>query len=269
MRRPARRSLAVFAAGLVALVPALAATLEVDVELVLAVDVSTSMDTEEHRVQREGYLAALADPWFLRAVDAGSWARVAITYVEWAGPDQQTVVLPWTVLAGEADARVIAQRLRDVPPQARSGGTSISGALAFAAGHFEASPYRGRRRVIDLSGDGFNNIGNPLPAVRDSLVTQGITINGLAILLGDAARPQARLPALDAYFEHCVIGGPGAFTIVVASLAEMAEAIRQKLILDVAGRPARHDGRLVPISAETPIDCEVGEQQSRGAFGKP
>ena len=268
MHRRRTRSLAVLWAGLAALTSTVAAALEVDGELVLAVDVSTSMDTAEHQVQREGYLAALADPFFLRAVQAGSWARVAITYVEWAGPDEQAVLLPWTLLAGEADARLIAERLREVPPQGRSGGTSISGVLAFAAGLFEASAYRGRRHVIDLSGDGFNNIGEPLPAVRDSLVGRGITINGLAIMLGDAATPQAPLPGLDTYFEHCVIGGPGAFAIVVASLSDMAETIRQKLILEVAGRPARHEGRLVPIMAEA-IDCEIGEQQSRGALGRP
>ena len=231
----------------------------VDVELVLTVDVSRSMDVDEQRLQREGYIAAFRHPQVLDAIVSGIYGRIAVTYVEWAGAELQKVIVPWIVVDGPAQAEFFASRL-EAPPLGRLRRTSISGAVSFAARLFEGNGYEGLHRVIDVSGDGPNNAGIPVTAARDAAVSAGIVINGLPILI----KPRQRagffdIDHLDVYFQDCVIGGPGAFTVPVVDRAELAISIRRKLVLEIAGRAPR----VVPASAgeRAPrVDCLIGEK---------
>ena len=241
--------------------------LPVDVELVLAVDVSGSMDHEEHTVQRQGYVQALGHPDFVRAVHSGGFQRVALTYVEWAGPGRQAVVLPWTVVADDEDALRVADHLATAPITFMRG-TSISSILDFALPLFDTNGFEGVRRVIDVSGDGPNNMGPPVVPSRDRVLEAGITINGLPIMIRPSMRAGPTSAGLDDYYRECVIGGPGAFVLPVHELHAMAEAIRQKLILDIAG-PPEPAPRLIPAQATVPVDCMIGERQRRGFWLEP
>jgi len=265
-----RRWLAVFSIVLGSLCgPATAQDydLPVDVELVLLVDVSGSMDHEEHTVQRQGYVQALGHPDFVRAVLSGGFQRVALTYVEWAGPDRHAIVLPWTVVADDEDALRVSDFLATAPINFMRG-TSISSALDFALPLFDANGFEGVRRVIDISGDGPNNMGPPVVPSRDRVLEAGITINGLPIMIRPSLRAGPTSPGLDDYYRDCVIGGPGAFVLPVTELHEMAEAVRQKLILDIAGLPATAFG-VIPAQASAPVDCMIGERQRRGFWEQP
>lgn len=230
----------------------------VDVELVLAVDVSQSMDTGELELQRVGYAAALVHPEVLRAIRSGIYGRIAITYVEWGGPISQAVLVPWTLLEDAASAKAMAGALATEPIRNLSG-TSISGALAFAAGLFEANGYEGLRRVIDVSGDGPNSSGEPVVPTRDALLAEDLIINGLPIMLREPGFSPWSIPDLDIYYADCVIGGPGAFVLPVDDPAQLTDAIRQKLVLDIAGAPPR-----VMLAVDSPrpprIDCLIGEK---------
>lgn len=238
--------------------------LPVDVELVLAVDVSGSMDAEEHAVQRHGYVAAIRSAEFRRAVQSGAHGRIALTYIEWAGAGRQAIVQPWTVIADDEDAERVAERLATAPISFIRG-TSISSVLDFAGALFAGNGFEGLRQVIDVSGDGPNNTGGPVEAARDRVLERGVTINGLPIMIRPSLRGAPDTPTLDAYFEDCVIGGPGAFVLPVREPHEMAEAIRMKLVLDIAGRP---EGRIIRAEARLPADCGVGERLRR-FWGEP
>lgn len=233
----------------------------VDLELVLAVDVSLSMDLDEQRLQRDGYIAALRDPEVHKAITSGPHGRIAVAYMEWAGPSVQNVVVPWTVIDGPAVAQTVADKL-DAQPISRARMTSISQGLVFAAQLFETSGVKGIRRVIDVSGDGPNNAGPLVTVVRDQLVAQGIAINGLPILL---KKPSSffDIADLDVYYTECVIGGTGAFMIPIRESFEFKTATRRKLLLEIAGyQPAR----LLPAQLREPVsggDCTFGEQQWR------
>jgi hypothetical protein len=186
----------------------------VDVELVLAVDMSQSMDAGEHALQRSGYLSALLHPDVLRAIQSGIHGRIALTYVEWGGPLSQAVTVPWTVVEDAASARNFAAALAERPIRTIHG-TSISGALAFAASRFDANGYDGFRRVIDVSGDGPNSSGGPVAPARDAALAQGLVINGLPIMLRQPDYTPWSIPDLDIYYADCVIGGPGSFVLPV------------------------------------------------------
>ena len=230
----------------------------VDVELVLVVDMSQSMDPGEHELQRSGYLAALLHPDVLGAIRSGIHGRVAITYVEWGGPLSQVVTVPWTLVDDEASAKGFAGALAAEPIRTIRG-TSISGALAFAAGLFEGNGYDGFRRVIDVSGDGPNSTGAPVAPTRDTVLAEGLIVNGLPITLREPGYTPWSIPDLDIYYADCVIGGPGSFVLPVDDPAQLADAIRQKLVLEIAGAPPI----LMPAtaSAHTPrIDCLIGEK---------
>jgi Protein of unknown function (DUF1194) len=232
----------------------------VDVELVLAVDVSQSMDRGEHELQREGYVAALLHPQVLSAIRSGIYGRVAITYVEWGAT--QTVMTPWALIDDAATARGFAKALASEPIRTIHG-TSISGALAFAASLFEANDYDGFRRVIDVSGDGPNSAGAPVVPIRDAVLEQGLIINGLPIMLRQPAYTFYSIPDLDIYYADCVIGGPGSFVLPVDDTSQLADAIRQKLVLEIAAAPPR----LTPVAEtrrEPRIDCLIGEKLRRG-----
>jgi uncharacterized protein DUF1194 len=175
-------------------VPAGAAGTNVDVELVLAVDISYSMDPDEQALQREGYVAALTSPEFLNALRQGLHGKIVATYVEWAGATEQRIVVPWRVIDGRAAAEAFANEIADAPYR-RAYRTSISGALEFAAPLFETSGHRGLRRVVDVSGDGANNQGTMVTLARDQLLAKGITINGLPIMLKPIGRDHGYRPS--------------------------------------------------------------------------
>ena len=212
-------------------------TLPVDIELILAVDVSLSMDPEEQRLQRDGYVEALRDADVLAAIRANAMGRIGVVYVEWAGAATQKVTVPWAVIDGPVTAATFTDRLA-LAPIMRAQRTSISGALEFSGRLFDSSGFKGKRRVIDVSGDGPNNDGGPVTVVRDKLVGQGITINGLPVML-KAATGWFDLENLDQYYEDCVIGGFAAFSIPARNKIEFAKAIKRKLLLEIAEtRPA-------------------------------
>jgi hypothetical protein len=237
----------------------------VDVELVLAVDISFSMDPEEQALQREGYAQALISREFMHALREGANGRIAVTYVEWAGQNDQRVIIPWRLVEGPESADAVAQEISRVPLR-RASRTSISGALLFSKNLFDDSGYRGLRRVIDVSGDGANNAGVLVTIARDEVLAAGITINGLPIMLNRPNFGMMDIGQLDTYYEDCVIGGAGAFVIPIREREKFAEAIRNKLVLEVAGRtPAP---RVVPASADKPrISCTIGEKMWQDRWG--
>jgi hypothetical protein len=233
----------------------------VDLELVIAVDVSLSMDMDEQRLQREGYVAALRDGEVHKAITSGPHGRIAITYMEWAGPPTQQVVIPWSVIDGPQSANALADKLASVPIS-RARMTSISAALEYAGGLFASSAVRGIRRVIDISGDGPNNAGPAVTPVRDELVANGVVINGLPIML-KLATGYFDIADLDEYYAHCVIGGTGSFMIPVRQPSEFKSAIRRKLLLEISDvKPAARVTKVQNRQA-TDSDCSVGERQWR------
>lgn len=236
----------------------------VDLELVLAVDVSRSMDQDEQRLQRDGYVAAFRDAQVHKAIRSGPNGRIAVSYMEWAGHNIQSTVVPWRLLGSANDARTFAAELAG-KPITRARRTSISAALRKSAELFAASPVQGLRRVIDVSGDGPNNSGGPVLTARDDVVASGIVINGLAISVAPGVGWYSRfdLPDLDQYYKDCVIGGPGSFVLAIKHKREFATAIRQKLLLEIAGvsAPQLHRAQFQPSTDK--YDCLTGEKRLR------
>ena len=242
-----------------------AGSTEVDVELVLAIDISYSMDFDELALQREGYVQAIASQEFLNALKQGTNGKVAVTVVEWAGIAEQRIVLPWRLIDGPTSAQAAANELARMPVR-RAFRTSISGALMFSAALFEGNGFRGIRRVIDVSGDGTNNQGPLVTLVRDEVLAKGIVINGLPIMLKEPQPGSVDLKDLDIYYEDCVIGGPGAFVVPIRERDKFKDAIRTKLVLDIA--QYRGEGRVIPASAQAPrISCTLGEQMWQRRWG--
>ena len=235
-----------------------ATAIPIDVELVIAVDVSYSMDAEEQALQREGYTLALTSREFLQALRQGINGKIAVTYFEWAGEFDQKIVMPWRLIDGPESADAVASEIARAPYR-RASRTSIAGALLFAKPLFDHSGYRGLRRVIDVSGDGANNSGPLVVPVRDEVLAAGITINGLPIMLKRPNPGTMDIEDLDIYYEDCVIGGPGAFVIPIREREKFIEATRTKLILEIAGRQG--EPRAIPAKADAPrISCTIGER---------
>lgn len=234
-----------------------AADREVDVELVLAVDVSGSMDNDEHELQRQGYAAAFRHPGLIQVIQSGVLGRIAVTYYEWAGDGAQAVIVPWTEVHDTTSAHAFAEALSS-KPRAWMRGTSISSGLMYGVTLFGANGFAAKRRVIDISGDGANSQGIPVEKARDFVVSQGVTINGLPVMLKQSWDP---VP-LDAYYKDCVVGGPGAFVIAVQDPAQWAGAIRRKLVLEIAAAPPR----FITVSGSggfQKVDCLIGEKRRR------
>jgi hypothetical protein len=209
----------------------------VDLALVLAADVSRSIDDDEFTLQRQGYAAAVTDQRVLSAIAAGQYGAIAICFVEWSGPDEQQVVADWTVIRDGESAASFATTLIDAP-RSFVGRTSISAAVDFSRAYFTKSGVTYERRVIDVSGDGTNNSGRPLLDARDEAVAAGITINGLAIINQKPnpgyfahTQPPEGLPE---YYRQNVTGGPGSFLLVVQDFSTFGEAMTQKLISEIA-----------------------------------
>jgi hypothetical protein len=234
----------------------------VDLQLVLAVDVSSSMSSAEQEVQREGYVNAFRHPDVVWAIKLGQHGAIAVSYVEWAGPHYRRVVLPWTMIGSHDDANRFAKLLATQPIK-REPGTSISGALLFAEQLLSLSPFVGERHVIDVSADGPNNAGPSIASVRERLAAAGVTINGLPVTL-TRARPdnfEAFDPSyLSSYFEQCVIGGPGAFAIRVDDLNLFETALRRKLVREIANLPSRPLLASNRSSSPAAFDCSNAGQ---------
>ncbi|HEV8677890.1 MAG TPA: DUF1194 domain-containing protein [Stellaceae bacterium] len=213
----------------------------VDLLLVLAADVSRSIDEREFELQRKGYAVAITDPQVLRAIVGGAHHAIAITFVEWSGAADQNVVIDWTVVRDEEGAGGIAAAML-AAPRSFIGRTSISAAIDFAMERLAAAPASSDKRIIDISGDGTNNAGRAVTEARDDAVAAGVTINGLAIINTQAnpgyafhTQPPGGLPK---YFEENVIGGPGAFMLHVDNFESFAAAITRKLVTEIAAASA-------------------------------
>src|SRR5882672_7126405 len=241
-------------------------TPSVDVELVLAVDVSYSMDMDELAIQREGYAQAIISKEFLQALKTGPNGKIAVTYFEWAASSDQKIIIPWRLIDGPETADAVANEIMKTPIR-RASRTSISGAINFAMPLFDENPYRGLRRVIDISGDGPNNNGSPVTGARDAALEKGITINGLPIMVKEPSYATMDIDDLDLYYEDCVTGGPGSFVVSIKDRDEFKEAIRTKLILEVAGRTPER--RTVPVTEKEPrVPCLIGEKIWQDRWGR-
>ncbi len=204
-----------------------AAEAEVDLQLVLAVDASGSVNQRRFELQKQGYASAFRSPRVFNAIRSGISQAIAVTMIQWTGPRLQIHVVPWMVVKDEASAEALAAAIETAPRRLFGGGTSISGAIDYARLIVLAqSPFTATRRTIDVSGDGANNIGRPAALARDEAVRDGITINGLPILSVE--------PDLDHYYFENVIGGPGAIMVPADSYESFAEAILKKLIQEIA-----------------------------------
>jgi uncharacterized protein YbaA (DUF1428 family) len=238
----------------------------VDVELIIAVDVSYSMDMDELAVQREGYAQAIVSKEFLKALKTGPNGKVAVTYFEWAASNDQKIIIPWRVIDGPETADAVADEIMRTPVR-RASRTSISGAIYFAMPLFDENPYRGLRRVIDISGDGPNNNGAPVTPARDEALSKGIVINGLPIMVKEPSYSTMDIDNLDWYYEDCVIGGPGSFVVPIKDREKFKEAIRTKLTQEVASR--KPDRAVVPVAEKEPrVSCMIGEKIWQDRWGR-
>ena len=213
--------------------PASAQT-QVDLQLVLAVDVSRSIDEVEAELQRRGYIEALTNDRVIDAILSGENRRIAVCYTEWAGTHYQIVVLDWTVIDSPAAARRFAEKLAEAPRQSQSW-TAVGAALAHAGQRFDNSGFVSKRRVIDVSGDGRTNDGPPAELVRDRLVQLGIVVNGLPVMMNRTNFGRPPDLTLDKYYEENVIGGPGSFMIVADNFDHFGRAVRTKLVREISG----------------------------------
>jgi hypothetical protein len=230
----------------------------IDVELVLAVDVSRSMDAAELQLQRDGYVAALRHPDVIAAIESGFYGRIAVTYVEWAGASEQTIVMPWRVIDGRATAEAAAALLSGRQGHGKRG-TSVAAALLFVDRLFPNNGLAGTRRIVDISGDGPNNLGPAVTRARDALVDDGITINGLPVTLHPGGPGGLDAKTLTLYYEDCVTGGPDAFVLSVQAPELLAETIKRKMVLEISQR----ETVLVraKMTKRSPrIDCEIGHR---------
>lgn len=238
---------------------------EVDVALVLAVDISFSMDLEELVLQRAGYVEALRSPEVHKAIANGATGRIGVTFFEWAGVNIQHHLIPWTVIDSPAAAMAFADELEKQPTR-RGQRTSVSAAIDFSVKQLEDSPFRALRRVMDISGDGPNNSGRPVTIARDEAVRKGISINGLPIAL---KRPgYLDISELDIYYEDCVIGGHGAFVIPITQKSQFVQTVKTKLIMEISDAPAAPARLFMHAQARTPrVSCTVGEEMWRNRMG--
>ncbi len=203
---------------------------KVDLQLVLAVDASGSVNMTRFNLQKQGYAEAFRNPRVLDSIRSGSTGAIAVTMIQWTGPLQQVVAVPWTLINDRNSAEEFAAAIEKAPRQLFSGGTSISGAIDFSASLMPSNLFAGLKRVIDVSGDGSNNNGRPVTEARDDAVAKGIVVNGLPILSLE--------PTLDRYYYDNVIGGAGSFMVPAESYETFAAAVLRKLILEIAAKPS-------------------------------
>jgi hypothetical protein len=226
--------------------PACAAE-RVDLLLVLAADVSGSMNESKFDLQRSGYAAAFSSPRVIEAIRAGPKGRIAVAFIEWSGILQQKIVIDWTVISNDETARQFGDHIMEAPRAFARNSTSISAGIDFAMTQLDRAPYEARRRVIDVSGDGDNNSGRDVTTVRDEIVAKGVTINGLVILTktpapwnSDHTNPPGGLAN---YYRDNVIGGPGAFVMVAESFNSFGNVLVKKLVAEIARAEPRQQGK--------------------------
>jgi hypothetical protein len=229
--------------------PAVAADVRVDLELVLAVDDSPSIDVSQYFLQRGGYVAAFRDERLVDVIRSGHYGRIVVAYVEWAGWNRQRIIMPWTLIDGAESASRFAATLETARTKS-SLGTSLSGALAFAEALFADNGFDGKRRVIDVSGNGRNNVGPPVLPVRDAVLAAGVTINGLPIMSDPTEI------GLESYYRYCVIGGAGAFLLKVEKREDFATAIRRKLVAEIAARPMPESAAVLGVADTIDAGCD-------------
>jgi hypothetical protein len=239
------RALVTFAVAFVLAAPP-AWSRDVDLALILAIDVSGSVNAERWELQRRGYQAAFRSPEVLQAITSGQHKAIAVTMVEWSGASHQQQVVAWTVISDELSAATFASLMAEAP-RVYSDWTSISAALDFVVPLFRKSGVTAGRNVIDLSGDGVNNAGRPINDARDAAVTQGIVINGLAIL--------SDYEFLDSYYQEHVIGGAGAFMEVVKDYSSFSQAVLAKLVREIAGNDDRAHAILASQASSKPAQA--------------
>jgi hypothetical protein len=240
--------------------PAKAAETEVDLELVLAVDISYSMDLDELELQRQGYMAALTSEAVQKAIRGGIHGKIAVAYVEWAGTFDRRTIVDWTLIDGLEAANAFSNKLAEAPIH-RAHRTSISGALLHSLPLFDGNGFDGMRQTIDVSGDGVNNQGPTVAEARDQVLAKGIVINGLPLMLKRPNYGRWEIENLDQYYKDCVVGGPGSFVIPVREKEQFAEAIRTKLVLEIAGREP--PPRIIFAQGTPSVPCTIGEQRLR------
>ncbi|WP_208994303.1 DUF1194 domain-containing protein [Pannonibacter sp. I15F10I1] len=226
-----------------------------DVELVLAVDISQSMDRDEQEVQRAGYVSALTSREVLAAIQDGPTGRIAITYFEWGGVGEHFMVAEWSIIQDEATAAAFAARIAEAPLR-QVQRTSIFAALEKSADMIASNEFEGLRKVIDISGDGPNNQGGTVTQMRDKVIAAGVTINGLPLMMKSETSAWQAMLHLDHYYEDCVIGGPGAFAIPVRSKEAFAEAVRMKLVLEIAGL-MDDQPLIIPAAGRKSVSCNL------------
>lgn len=238
---------------------------EVDVALVLAVDISFSMDLEELALQRAGYVEALRSPEVHKAIANGATGRIAISFFEWAGVNIQHHLLPWTVIDSPESALALAAEIEKQPTR-RGQRTSISGAIDFSVRQLDEAPFRALRKVMDISGDGPNNSGRVVTVARDEALRKGISINGLPIAIRKPG--YLDISELDIYYEDCVIGGQGAFVIPITEKAQFIQTIKTKLIMEISDAPSEPARLIMPAQVRVPrVSCTVGEDMWRNRMG--
>ncbi|MCX7327379.1 MAG: DUF1194 domain-containing protein [Hyphomicrobiales bacterium] len=238
---------------------------EVDVALVLAVDISFSMDLEELALQRAGYVEALRSPEVHKAIANGATGRIAISFFEWAGVNIQHHLLPWTVIDSPESALAVAAEIEKQPTR-RGQRTSISGAIDFSVRQLDEAPFRALRKVMDISGDGPNNSGRVVTVARDEALRKGISINGLPIAIRKPG--YLDISELDIYYEDCVIGGQGAFVIPITEKAQFIQTIKTKLIMEISDAPSEPARLIMPAQVRVPrVSCTVGEDMWRNRMG--
>lgn len=227
----------------------------VDLELILAVDVSRSMTSRELEIQRRGYAEALVSDDVIQAISLGPNAQIALMYVEWAGYLSQREIVPWTLIRTREDAQAFADKLTAKFNDSLRR-TSISGVIDYALPLFDQNGFDGFRQVIDISGDGPNNMGRPVLSARRAAELRGITVNGLPLMTREGLGAQWHLDDLDVYYRECVITGPTAFVIPVLKWEHFPAAVRQKLVLELVNRVPDD----VPVRKAEGYDCLIGEK---------
>ena len=238
---------------------------EVDLALALGIDISGSIDPDEAKLQRQGYVQAFRDPVVVKAILGGANGRIAVAYYEWSDSWMQKLLLDWTLLDSEQAIAAFAQRLDDAPISiARR--TSISGAIRYAIPLFGRSPYEAQRKVLDISGDGSNNDGGLVTEMRYEALKEKIVINGLPIM-NDRPNPFGfpNEADLDRYYLHCVTGGPHSFVEVARNFEDFPRAVRKKLLQEVADRGLRRDFDIGLRLGEGTQIAQAGRPRAYGA----
>jgi hypothetical protein len=230
-----RRTALVGSLAVLAGASAARAATPVDLQLVMAVDVSRSIDEVEAELQRRGYIEAMTNERVIEAILSGENRCIAVCYVEWAGTHYQQTVIDWMLIDSARTARGFSDKLAESPRTSQSW-TAVGQGLLYSAERFKDAPFTSRRRIIDISGDGRTNDGPPAELVRDRLVAEGFVINGLPVMMNRTNYGRPPDTTLDKYYEENVVGGPGSFMIVAANFDDFGRAVRSKLIREISGR---------------------------------